>query len=228
MLLLRKTQIKKRVMTLFFMKVLNMKYFIVAILCLINFSSNSFANWDYDKSSKSIYSIYKTEDNMYGDVYIIAKIVGNEISFIATVPFSEYQKVFTLKPPIILSYKGKKLVKHDLFFWGKKGNIEKIKIGNESFNSFYKNNNNEYQILNNKKEYSKLIEAFKKGNQIILDKHYWNKNNKKSYPLFSLTGFTESYNKYIEGNKQSKTVVNEFDSSMVISAKSVDKELLCG
>lgn len=188
-----------------------MKYFIAAILCLISFNSNAFANWDYDESSKSIYSVYIIKDDDVWNSHIIVRVMGDEISFIATVPFSEYQEVFTKNLPTILNYQGKKLVGYDTFFWGEKGRPESIKIDGESFDDFYKSNNNEYQILNSKNSYSKLIESFQNGNKIILDKHYWKKNSQKAYPSFSLIGFTRAYNKYIEGNKQSKAAIKEFD-----------------
>ncbi|MHA1539836.1 MAG: hypothetical protein ACTSXQ_05125 [Alphaproteobacteria bacterium] len=118
-----------------------MKYFIIIAFFLMSFSSNSFANWNYEKSSNSIYSVYKTRDGA-ANVYVIMKVLGDEISFNATLPFSEHKKAFTSNPPAILNYEGKKLVKYDTFFWGEKGKPEKIKVDNEIINAFYKSNNN--------------------------------------------------------------------------------------
>lgn len=187
-----------------------MKYLATLIICLTSFSSSSYANWHYDETSRSIYSVYETKDKIYGDVYVIARIVGNEVSFTATVPFSTYRKTFTLTPPIILNYKNKKLVRHDSFFWGGKSDKESIKVDSVVFNSFHKSSDNAYQILSNKETYFKLIESFKNGDKVTLSKHYWDQNNKKSYPSFSLIGFTKLYNKHIQNDKNSIATINEF------------------
>ncbi len=55
-----------------------------------------------------------------------------------------------------------------------------------------------------------MIKAFKAGNFVILNKHYWHPKGKR-YPSFSLNGFTKAYTKYIEGNEQSEFVVKDFD-----------------
>lgn len=188
---------------------------IVLIFCLLLLSCQSYAKWEYDESNKRVYTIYKTKDDAGWNVYVILAVTGDKVSFSAAVPFSEYKELFTLNPPPLLNYKGIKLVKHDTFFWGKKGNPEKITVDGKVFRDFHKSAQNEFQILNNDAAYSNLIKAFEAGNSMILDKHYW-QSREKRYPSFSLAGFTRTYRKYIEGNELSKTVVKDFDPARLM------------
>ncbi len=180
------------------------------IVCLLLFSVQSYAKWEYDGPNKSIYTIYQTKDAAGWNVYVILQVTGDKVSFSATVPFSEYKKIFTFNPPPVLNYKGVKLVKNDMFFWGKYNNPERIKIDGKVFQNFHKSSQNEYQISNNEGVYTELIKAFKAGNSMVLDKHYW-QSKVKRYPSFSLAGFTKAYVRYIEGNELSRAAVKEFD-----------------
>ena len=183
---------------------------ITLIVCLLILSCQGYASWKYDKSNGNIYTIYQTKDNSGWSVYVILAVSKNRISLSATVPFSEYKKIFTSSPPPVLTYKGFKLVKHDTFFWGKKGSPEKLKIDGKEFLDFNKNTQNSFQIVNNDGAYSNLIKAFKAGNSVVLDKHYW-LAKKKRYPSFSLIGFTSAYKSLIGGSSLSKPRNRNFD-----------------
>lgn len=173
-----------------------MKY-LAFVLCMFFLSSqNIWAKWHYSKKLGGIYSVYMAKDNANWSVHVILLVSNSNVSFIATIPFSEYKKTFTLTPPEILSFKGKKLVKHDTFFFGPKGSAESINVDGIELNSFQKSNIANYKIINSGASYIDIVKSFKSGSTAKLGKHYW-KNRKKKYPTFSLTGFTKMFNKYV-------------------------------
>lgn len=98
------------------------------LICMLLSSFQSYANWEYDESSKSIYTIYKTEDAAGWNVHVILTVTGNKVFFSATVPFDEYKQIFTLNPPHVLNYRGIKLVKHNTFFGAIKAIKSKLKL----------------------------------------------------------------------------------------------------
>ena len=112
-----------------------MKIFLSILVLFV--STNSYSKWKYDKKTESIYSVYHAKKTPgWPDVFVILRVYGNEVVFIATVPFSEYKKAFTFNLPKLLRHKGHQLVKHDTFFWGKKGSDVNISIGKKTYSNF--------------------------------------------------------------------------------------------
>ena len=185
-----------RLLTLFF------------VLSLLPMNLHADSNWNIDNDETSVYSVFETIDQAKWNTFVVCQVSSNDISFNALVPYSEYKKYYTLNPPVKLQYKGYDLVKHDSFFWGKKGSSVKIDIDGVEFGGFTRKNS--HQITYTGSQFNQIIKNLRKGNKLKLDKHFWNEEGNKSYPKFSLIGFTKSYsminkNKLIKVTKQYST-----------------------
>lgn len=78
------------------------------------------SEWEYNKRDNYIYSIYKSVDDQKWSVFVVPKLTKKGMVIEALIPLSEYKKYFTFDLEPCLLYNGKRLVKHDIFFWGKK------------------------------------------------------------------------------------------------------------
>jgi hypothetical protein len=166
-------------------------------------------NWNIDNENNSIYSVFETIDQAKWNTFVVCQVSSNDISFNALVPYSEYKEYYTLNPPVKLQYKGYDLVKHDSFFWGKKGSSVMIDIDGVEFGGFTRKNS--HQITYTGSQSSQIIKNLKKGNKLKLDKHFWNEEGSKSYPIFSLIGFTKEYS-MLNKNKHNK-VTKQYPTS---------------
>ncbi len=150
-------------------------------------------NWSFDKEKNMVYSVFETIDEAKWHTFIVCQVNPNEIYFEALIPFSDYKKYYTLKLPTKLEYKGMNLVRHDNFFWGKENAPVEVEIDGEILDGFIRESG--HQLVYKGDKIKNIIGKLKKGRKLIIRKHFWNKHGEKSYPKFSLMGFTNSFSK---------------------------------
>ncbi len=148
-----------------------------------------------------VYSVYETVDSQKWNVFLVFQVNPNETSIKALIPYSDYQKYFTLKLPTLFKYNGKKLVKHDTFFWGKTDSPVEVEVDGERIEGLVRISG--YQVIYKSEDSKETIDKIKKGATLKLNKHYWDKQNQKKYPTFSLTNFTKTYAKISGEEKRS-------------------------
>jgi len=189
--------------------------FIIVTLVTLTFLSNPLLvsaseNWKYNNEDGYIYTVFKTTDATNWTSYIVAKINNKTILIEALVPLSEYKKHFTLNLPTKLTYNGISLVKHDTFFWGEDNSTVTLQIDNNQIDGFIKKNS--YQIVYEGNEINNMISKLKTGNRLKINKHFWDNNNKKAYPVFSLTGFTNVLSQ-LKDSEEGGIVENDYPES---------------
>lgn len=178
----------KKILTLFF------------LLIIIPSLSWGNGNWSFDNEKNITYSIFETIDAAQWHTFIVCQVNPSEIIFEALIPFSEYKKHYTFKLPTQLKYKGMNLVRHDTFFWGEEKSPVEVSIDSKKINGFVRISG--YQVSYKGDRINNVIKKLKKANILKIGKHFWDNNNKKRYPEFSLIGFTNSFAK-INLNKDS-------------------------
>lgn len=166
---------------------------LIFIIIIFPITSWGAGSWSFDKEENIIYSVFETIDEAKWHTFIVCQVNPNQIYFEALIPFSDYKKYYTLNPKTKLEYKGMKLVRHDNFFWGKENDPVEIEIDGKGLNGFIRKNG--HQVIYKGDKIKDIIEKLKKGKKLIIRKHFWNKHGEKSYPKFSLMGFTNTFSK---------------------------------
>ncbi|MGK7344952.1 MAG: hypothetical protein ACNS63_04005 [Candidatus Nitrospinota bacterium M3_3B_026] len=166
---------------------------LIFIMIISPIASWGAGNWSFDKEKNMIYSVFETIDDFEWHVFIVCKVTPNQIYFEALIPFSEYKKYYTFKLQTKLKYNGMNLVRHDNFFWGKENTPVEIEIDGKGLDGFIRKSG--HQVIYKGDKIKNVIGKLKKGRTLIIRKHFWNKHGEKSYPKFSLMGFTNSLSK---------------------------------
>lgn len=148
--------------------------------------------------------LYRTSKR--GEI-VLLELYSDKIVFTALISRGKFEEVMALKPPTYFSYQGADYVRNNgLLFWGEKGRPESVSVDGKPFDGFVLVNNS--QISAEGDAARNVLDAMRSGSRVKLEKHYWNSNNEKAFPIFDLDSVHDGLGK-LGPSSASTFTVNE-------------------
>ena len=153
--------------------------------------------------------VYETSNQ--GEI-ILLELYSDQIIFTALIDRRKFEEVMTLKPPTYFTYRDSEYVRNDIFFWGNAGKLESVSVDDKFFEGFILVNKS--QISAEEKVAQAVLEKFRSGKYLKLEKQYWSRDQQKRYPIFDISSVKDDLPK-LNPSSASYFVVNDNETRCI-------------
>jgi hypothetical protein len=135
-------------------------------------------------------SCHEVYESSKRDEIVLLELSSDRIVFTALISRRKYEEVMALRPPTYFEHKGREYVKNQLFFWGKAGKSELVSVDGKEFKGFTLRLD-DMQVAAEGASVGAVLDALAEGNELRLEKHYWNDAGNKAYPTYKASAFAQ-------------------------------------